>query len=276
LYPIREEQESPTGFGIPHPFAEVFGLVYAGWWQNLELSIAGELTGLAPLSRVDGRTRPSAIFPESSMNHSNGTTSENPEKRNAVLEQAIRTFAELGFRRADVQVIADRAGVGKGTVYRYFGNKEDLFWAASFEVLRRLEQRLFPAVQREEGALEKLRAACLAYAGFFEENPNCLEIFVQDRAEFRGGIPESHLEHQEKLIEEFGDILRQGIDRGEVRPVDIRKTILALGSVLYGTVVFSSYATFDLTITEMAEHAVDVFLSGLCVDTSCNNEGSAT
>ena len=68
------------------------------------------------------------------MTSRNGSCSEDPGKRQAILEQAIRTFAELGFRGADVQVIADRAGVGKGTVYRYFHSKEDLFWATTYEV----------------------------------------------------------------------------------------------------------------------------------------------
>ena len=58
------------------------------------------------------------------MSIKNGNGSEDPDKRLAILEQAIHTFAEQGFRDADVQLIADRAGVGKGTVYRYFGNKK--------------------------------------------------------------------------------------------------------------------------------------------------------
>ena len=65
----------------------------------------------------------------------------------------------MGFRGTDVQVIADRAGVGKGTVYRYFRNKEDLFWAATYEVLMRLERHLEAAMEGVEGAAAKLRAA---------------------------------------------------------------------------------------------------------------------
>lgn len=209
------------------------------------------------------------------MNHSN-LTSENPQKRVAILQQAIRTFAELGFRGTNVQIIADRAGVGKGTVYRYFGNKEDLFWAASFEVESRVARQVRAAVRSEEGTLEKLRAACLAYATFFQENSDCLEISAQDRAEFRGTVPDSHLEHHERLIGEFAEMMQTGIERGEIRPVDIRKTILSLGIILYGTNVSSVYSTFDLTITEMAEHAVDVFLDGLRPEVSHHAEGKAT
>ena len=152
------------------------------------------------------------------MTSRNGAPSEDPGKRQAILDQAIRTFAELGFRGTDVQVIADRAGVGKGTVYRYFRSKEDLFWATTYEVLLRLERHVFAAMEGVEGACAKLRAAAAAYAEFFEANPQYLELFVQDRAEFRGSGPESHREHHEKMIGRMGEILQQGIEAGRAAP----------------------------------------------------------
>lgn len=93
------------------------------------------------------------------------------------------------MRNADVQVIADRAGVGKGTVYRRFGNKEDPLWAATYDVVQRLERDLFAAIDPIESPLEKLRAAGVAYAGFFEANPDYLEVFLAGRAEFHGSVP---------------------------------------------------------------------------------------
>lgn len=120
----------------------------------------------------------------------NGACCEDPGKRQAILDEAIRTFAEFGFRGADVQVIADGAGVGKGTVYRYFHSKEDLFWATTYEVLQRLDQHVFRAMDGAERASAKLRAAAAAYSQFFLENPRYLELFLQDLAEFRGTGPE--------------------------------------------------------------------------------------
>ena len=198
----------------------------------------------------------------------NGTSFEDPGKHLAILEQAIRTFAELGFRGTDVQVIADRAGVGKGTVYRYFRSKEDLFWATTYEVMLRLERCLFESMEGVEGACAKLRAAALAYAKFFETNPQYLEVFIQDRAEFRGTGPESHREHHEKMVRKMGEVMQQGIDVGELRPMDTRTTTIALGSLLYGTVVLGCHLA-PVSVMEMAERGVDIFLQGLREDSTC-------
>jgi AcrR family transcriptional regulator len=183
-----------------------------------------------------------------------------------VLGHAIEVFAAQGFRRADVQVIADNAAVGKGTVYRYFGSKEDLFWAATYRVLEHLRESLHKATGVAQRPLEALRAAGVAYAEFFLAHPSYLEIFVQNRAEFRGSIPDSHREFHEQMIVTFQRIVEAGIAAGEIRPVDPRKTIISLGSLFYGTVMFGCYVENDFTLVDLIKHTMESFLRGIRVD----------
>lgn len=51
------------------------------------------------------------------------------DRRNAVLDAALRVFAEAGFRRASLKEVGDEAGVTKGCVYHYFNSKEELLLA---------------------------------------------------------------------------------------------------------------------------------------------------
>lgn len=48
------------------------------------------------------------------------------DKRSALLEAALELFAENGFHGAPTSLIAERAGVGVGTIYRYFKDKDEL------------------------------------------------------------------------------------------------------------------------------------------------------
>lgn len=184
-------------------------------------------------------------------------------KHQAILQHAVEVFADEGFRHADVQVIADRAGVGKGTVYRHFGKKEDLFWATMLWVFESLREHILQAMEGTQGTVAKLRAACLAYAEFFQANPKCLEVFVQDRAMFRGTCPESHREHHEKLLGHFIGLLEQGIAAGELRPVDPRETMVALAATVYGVVVHSCYMPGSSSLVERARQATDIFFEGI-------------
>lgn len=48
------------------------------------------------------------------------------DKRRRILDAALRVFAERGFHGTAVPLVADAAGVGTGTLYRYFTSKEQL------------------------------------------------------------------------------------------------------------------------------------------------------
>ena len=51
-------------------------------------------------------------------------------RREEILAAAIHLFAVHGYAGTDTQLLADKLQVGKGTLYRYFQSKEDLFLAA--------------------------------------------------------------------------------------------------------------------------------------------------
>lgn len=53
-----------------------------------------------------------------------------PDKREAILDAAVALFAERGFHGTAVPLVAERAHVGTGTIYRYFDSKEALVNAA--------------------------------------------------------------------------------------------------------------------------------------------------
>jgi AcrR family transcriptional regulator len=184
-------------------------------------------------------------------------------KREAILAAAVHVFAREGFRGTDVQEVAERAGVGKGTVYRYFGDKQELFWDTVYWVLEKMDQHLAGEMAAAERPLKKLSTACRAYGEFFEQNPEYLEIFVLDRAEFRGKAPEQRVERHDKMIAAFGTIIEEGIAAGEIRPVVARDVVVALGGTLHGTVVTWAYAKVDRSLSEMTQYTAEIFLAGL-------------
>lgn len=63
-------------------------------------------------------------------------------KRDLILDAALALFAERGFHGTAVPLVADRASVGAGTIYRYFESKEHLVNA----LYRREKQRMMEAL----------------------------------------------------------------------------------------------------------------------------------
>src|SRR5438552_11277639 len=113
----------------------------------------------------------------------------NPElaarRREEILDAAARLFAERGYSETDTQVLADELGVGKGTLYRYFPSKRDLFLATADRVMRMLRQRVDSAIATIDEPFERISVAIRTYLTFFGEHPEFVELLMQERAQFK-------------------------------------------------------------------------------------------
>jgi AcrR family transcriptional regulator len=80
------------------------------------------------------------------------------ERPGALLQAALEVFCKQGYRAARLESVAEAAGVSKGTIYRYFKNKEDLLKQALEERLRLKLEDAEQALQEHPGdAIAKLR-----------------------------------------------------------------------------------------------------------------------
>lgn len=196
----------------------------------------------------------------------NSTLVQDPIKREAILDAAIQVFAKRGFNEADVQDIADASGVGKGTVYRYFGKKEELFLAAADACMKRLESHVFRAIENAKNVVELIRCGGLAYAEFFRDHPEVVEIFIQERAVFQKTIPPTQLVYREKNRAVFEEMMQRSIEAGEARDIDVAETLEAMANLLYGTVVCTCLGGSTERLMPSAEFAIELILRGVVRD----------
>lgn len=194
------------------------------------------------------------------------------KKRSAILSIALEIFAREGFRNTDVQVIADLAGVGKGTVYRHFGNKEQLFLATAKFSVARLGEFIVEQLGLESasGPINgpvgvRVRKIALACARYYELHPEAVEIMIQERAEFREQVFPSHLMYRAETRAGFEDFLRRGVATGEIRDVDIKQATDAFADLLFGCAVSGCLEGTRNRIVERVTHAIDIFLNGLLI-----------
>jgi AcrR family transcriptional regulator len=94
------------------------------------------------------------------------------EKRQRILATATSEFAEKGFGSANINVIAEKAGISIGSMYKYFESKDDLFLTVVDQGYKVL-QKVFEEVKLSEGTifdkLESLLRAALIYSRKYPE-----------------------------------------------------------------------------------------------------------
>src|SRR5439155_21072507 len=99
-----------------------------------------------------------------------------------MLDAAARLFGSQRFHEVRMEDIAAEAAVGKGTLYRYFSDKEELYVALLERAARGWVQRLHDAVEGAASARERLTAIAAAYFAYFDEHPHLLDLIMRTEA----------------------------------------------------------------------------------------------
>ena len=101
------------------------------------------------------------------------------DKRQAILDAALALFGERGFHGTAVPAVAERAGVGAGTIYRYFASKEALVNALYREWKQRLASHVVLKIDPSAKPREQFRALWFGiaeFAGLHPDGFNFLEM----------------------------------------------------------------------------------------------------
>lgn len=153
----------------------------------------------------------------------------NPDKQQEIMRAAERLFARRRYHEVTTGEIARTAKVGKGTIYRHFRHKEDLFFAVATSGFDELCELLSRKVHDDASFDAQLLSACRAISGFFESRRNLLRVMQaeDDRiASLRKTFRERWLAKRRKLIEALAGILARGMVSGRIS-CDARPDILA-------------------------------------------------
>lgn len=97
-------------------------------------------------------------------------------RRAAILEAATEVFMELGYAGASVDRIVQRAGGSKGTVYRHFGCKADLF----AEIITALVARMTAPIEHQRPSAADTAGDLATTLGRFGQT--YLDVLVQPQS----------------------------------------------------------------------------------------------
>jgi TetR/AcrR family fatty acid metabolism transcriptional regulator len=144
------------------------------------------------------------------------------QKRREILGAAAAVFAAKGFHQALMDDVAARAGIGKGTIYRYFAGKEDLFFSILDAEVDDLRARLEHAAASRQSPDRALRAMIATLADFTLRNRPLMQLLPEiGQDEIRKRVKRIHRQNT-ALVNLVEREIRRGIDDGLFRAGDAR------------------------------------------------------
>jgi AcrR family transcriptional regulator len=187
-------------------------------------------------------------------------------RQEEILDAAAKLFAEQGYADASTQTLADVLQVGKGTIYRYFRTKRDLFLATVDRLMRQLKAAVDAAVAPVEDPIEQIGHGIRAYLDFAAAHPELAELMIQERAQFRDRKRPTYFEHREANIGRWRELHAAMVAEGRVRAVPTERLHAVIGDLLYGTMFANYFAGRALSPAEQTRDILDLVFHGILTD----------
>jgi AcrR family transcriptional regulator len=188
------------------------------------------------------------------------------ERTQQIVEAAVAVFVRSGISNARMEDIANEAGLSKGTLYLYFDSKDALIEAIldSF-----MDRELAYAQELLEGdgttALEKVNRFADLVVQDLEQLKELASLYMEflslaTREESVRTIVQRPFHD---FMEIFMGIVRQGIEKGEFRPVDPMAAALTIGTLIDGTILLWIYDPEIVDLGGQIKASLALLMDGL-------------
>jgi len=194
-----------------------------------------------------------------------------PLQADKMLDAAGRLFGAQRFHEVRMEDIAAEAEVGKGTIYRYFTDKEELFVALLERSSRQLVTLLEEEKKKGGSARVRLHAYIRARLEFFDERPHLFDLI--QRAEVMSGPKKAFpwQKARDELFQQFADLFSEGNASGEFHIPDPDMAKLMMLGGMRSVIRFGARPR----PRDLAAHLVECFLNGADVGKRSNSAISA-
>jgi len=155
----------------------------------------------------------------------------NSDKKQRIMQAAERLFRTRRVHEITLDEIAREADVGKGTLYLYFSNKEDMIFQAAVAGFDEMCQMVRQAPVPGAAFRDTLLRTCETVAGFFQARRPLFRIILSEGARdmeggVGGGLRQRWREQRRPMTEAVAAIVAQGMATGNIR-ADVPADVLA-------------------------------------------------
>ncbi|NLX30568.1 MAG: TetR/AcrR family transcriptional regulator [Deltaproteobacteria bacterium] len=160
---------------------------------------------------------------------------KNSDKRDEILRAALELIAEHGFHGAPMAaMVAERAGVGAGTIYRYFEGKDALIAEIFAELEKKLVEYLLPGYSLDRPLRERFIYLSSMIIRYFMDNAIHFRFIEQYmNSPYGVTLRRERLLGEARDIDLFRNLLQEGIDRRELKDLPLAMHFaLAFGPIV--------------------------------------------
>jgi AcrR family transcriptional regulator len=195
---------------------------------------------------------------------------EKEQRKEQIIDAARTLVLKHGVFSVSVQQIAKLAELSVGTIYLYFGSKEEIFATLQEEILDMLHARCMEAIKGVDDPKDKIRGVAAAYNDFSRENKQYFDVVNYFISPSEIIFPQ-HLkaeidQHGNRILAIIANAIAEGIERGDFEAVNAKRCAIVLWGTVHGLLQFKKLKDTILKgddFNEIYSYSVECFISGL-------------
>ncbi|MGN1401443.1 MAG: TetR/AcrR family transcriptional regulator [Bacillus sp. (in: firmicutes)] len=138
------------------------------------------------------------------------------DRKQLILEAAAKSFSLFGYKATTMDQVAKLANVGKGTIYTFFQNKEELFRYIVHNLITEMGQTAEECIDLEKPFLDNLQAVLTALLAYRKEH-QFMKMLVEEEKELgTPAVVEMSLEIEKEIVTLIRQKLTLAIKKGEL------------------------------------------------------------
>ena len=186
--------------------------------------------------------------------------------REEILAAAEKVFAAKGFFPTTMSDIARRAEFGTGTLYKYFKSKDELYFTLIDEKVEEINRLVKTELSQRNSAVERIKKVLQLQFEFIERNRDFFRIYTSERSRFEWTVKDElgkglH-EKMVAYINILAEVMRQGIEEGEFRPLSPMDLAHALVGIVNSFVFEWMISRESYPLISKVDTVLEIFLGG--------------
>ncbi len=179
-----------------------------------------------------------------------------------IFEISMKLFAEKGYEATSIEEITATVGVAKGTLYYHFSSKEEIFNFLVEEGIKLLQNSVDIKTAKYSNYIDKIKAIILIQIKIVAKYENIITIIL---SQFWGTEERNKMCQNlvYKYIGQIEEIVKQGIEKGEIKQGDSRAIASEIYGLICSTLVFKKRENTEMDIMKLYHEYENTLVKGL-------------
>ena len=185
-------------------------------------------------------------------------------KRQIIIEEAAVLFNNMGYSATSMKDIANSVGVKAASLYNHISSKQEILNILLITIANKFQEGILDVNNSSYSAKDKLREIIRMHIRIATENQNITALILQDWKHLEEPSLSEFKEIRNEYQEIFKNILKEGMDSGEMKSTNLKVTLNVILSSLrwiYNSELYNN--SQDVGITELERTIMELVFKGI-------------